>query len=411
MTNAPPSDIAFWLVATFITALVAAVLMTVLLRRRALAENHSDIQIYRDQLAEIDRDLERGVIGHDEAERVRTEVSRRLLEASQKAETRPARRLAGTSPILAGLLLLALPAGTYFIYRDIGAPGYPDLPLKQRLENAAQVHDNRQSQQAAEALAPKASPPADVPARHMELMQKLREALKERPDDLQGYILLARNEAGLRNFKAAYKAQQRVIELKGKEASATDYANLADMMIQAAGGYVSPEAEAALNETLKRDEQNGVARYYLGLMHAQTGRPDLGFEMWSTLLEQSLPGAPWVAPIRSQIMELAREAGVRYRLPPEGATGPSAQDIQQAASMSPEERKAMISSMVERLSNRLADQGGSPQEWAQLLKALGVLGDKERATAIWEEAQKTFADAPDALALVRRAAKSAGVAN
>ena len=132
-----------------------------------------------------------------------------------------------------------------------------------------------------------------------------------RADDLSvGVIkgLLARNEAALGNFKAAYEAQQAVLSIKGAEATASDYADYADMMILAAGGYVSPEAENALRGALARDASNGTARYYMGLMAAQTGRPDQAFRVWDALLKEGPSDAPWIAPIRSQIEEMAARA-------------------------------------------------------------------------------------------------------
>ena len=66
--------------------------------------------------------------------------------------------------------------------------------------------------------------------------------------------------------------------------------------------------------------------------------------------------------------------------------------------------------MVERLGNRLATEGGSPQEWAQLLGALGVLGETDRAREIWTEAQGVFEGNAEALAVVRGGAERAGVA-
>ena len=66
--------------------------------------------------------------------------------------------------------------------------------------------------------------------------------------------------------------------------------------------------------------------------------------------------------------------------------------------------------MVAQLSERLANEGGSAQEWAQLIGALGVLGDTERAGAIWGEAQTVFAADADGLAMIRASAKRAGVA-
>ena len=65
--------------------------------------------------------------------------------------------------------------------------------------------------------------------------------------------------------------------------------------------------------------------------------------------------------------------------------------------------------MVERLSERLASEGGSPAEWARLIGALGVLGDPDRASAILNEAHTVFADNSAALDLVNQAARKAGL--
>ena len=187
---------------------------------------------------------------------------------------------------------------------------------------------------------------------------------------------------------------------------------LADSYILAAGGYVSPEAEAALASALERDPKNGTARFYMGLMWAQTGRPDLAFRFWRALLEEGPEEAPWIPPIRAQIGMLAAAAGVDYAPPPApgAAPGPDAADVAAAAEMSDEDRQGMIRSMVDRLSDRLATEGGPPEDWARLISSLGVLGDTERAAAIWAEAQTVFAGREADLATIRAAAEQAGVA-
>jgi cytochrome c-type biogenesis protein CcmH len=254
----------------------------------------------------------------------------------------------------------------------------------------------------------------------VELVEQLRAALETRPDDLTGYTLLARNEAALGNFAAARKAQERVVELLGDRATATDYADLADVMILAAGGFVSPEAEQVLLQTLNRDPQNGTALYYTGLLYAQVARPDRAFAVWRPLLEQSSPADPWYFPIHGQIEELGLRAGVVYTAPeipaPAGAPGeggqpgPTAEDVAAAQDMSPEDRQAMIENMVAGLSDRLATQGGTAEEWARLITALGVLGRADEARAIADEAATAFAGQPDALPLIEAARQRAGIA-
>ncbi len=407
---------AFWIISGVLALAVAALLALALVRARRAAEHPAayDLRVYRDQLKEVDRDLARGVIGEEDAERIRAEVSRRILAADaqlQEAET-GADQPAGLSRGVAVGTGALLVAGAVGLYWQLGAPGYGDLGLSQRMEMAREMRENRPSQAEAEAQVPLAQMPQDAPPEYLDLVKRLREAVAERPADLQGQTLLARSEAALGNFQAAYKAQEAILSIKGTEATAKDYADYADMLVLAAGGYVSPEAETALRAALARDPGNGTARYYMGLMAAQTARPDQAFRVWDALLNEGPGDAPWIAPIRAQIEEMAARAGVNYTLPPEQAplAGPTAEDMADAANMTPEERQQMIRGMVDRLMNRLAAQGGTAQEWAQLIGALGQLGDTARAQAIWAEAQQVFAERPEMLATVRAAAQSAGVA-
>jgi len=411
----------FWIAAVVISALVFAALAYAVLRARdrAAPAGAEDVQVYRDQLREVERDLKRGVIDEAEAQRVRLEVSRRLLEAdraAQGAKDAPAEVGLPRWPVIA--LALAASGGALGVYWTLGAPDYPDLPIKARLAAAEEARSNRPSQTEAEAQTPSQSREAQADPKLLDLMKKLRAALKSRPNELKGHELLARNEAALGNFKAAYKAQERVVAIKGDQATAEDYAALGELMILAAGGYVSPEAESALSNALQRDPKNGSARFYSGLMFAQTGRPDVAFELWRQLLEEGPADAPWIAPIRQQIMLVAQAAGQRYTLPPEapakGAAplaGPSASDVAAAQQMSAQDRQQMIRGMVGRLANRLDTEGGTPEEWARLINALGVLGEIDKAKAAWVKAQAAFADAPQDLATVRAAAQKAGVAN
>ena len=406
----------FWITAALLTLILAALLLRAVMRRgaglRSAAE--ADLGLYRDQLAEVERDAERGTISAAEAERSRIEISRRILDADRVLKDRGAGAVRGPLFVPA-FAVLALLGGSFWLYRDVGAPGYPDLPIADRIERAKVLRADRPSQAEAEA---KADLPAVTPpdAKYAELMERLRTAVAANPNDLTGQQLLARNEAKLGNFSAAIAAQKKVIEIAGADATATDYATLADLSILAAGGYVSPEAEAAAGEALARDPKNGTARFFVGLMWAQTGRPDLAFDFWRALLEEGPEHAPWIAPIRDQIGMLASAAGVRYMPPPPpgapmaGALkGPSADDVAAAADMSTEDRMEMIRGMVGQLSERLYSEGGSVEEWARLISSLGVLGDTEKAKEAWDKAQVAFAGQEDALSALRAAAEQAGV--
>lgn len=405
----------FWIAAAAMATGIALLLILALRRVHGGADSSAtfDLQVYRDQLKEVERDLARGVISPEDADRLRAEVSRRILDADRamKAEAAVAGPASTPYTLVISVLIAALLGGSLWLYWRIGAPLYPDMPLKERIAAATEARENRPSQAEAEAQAAALMPEIEIDPEFAPLMEQLRATVAERPFDLQGQELLARNEATLGNFRAAADAQARIIQLKAPAERADDYVSHAEFLILAAGGYVSPEAESQLTEALKRDPKSGAARYYSGLLFAQTGRPDLAFRLWSTLLAESPPTAPWVAPIRAQIEDIAWRAGVRYTLPPEGMIpGPTAEEAEAAGDMSPEDQQQMIRAMVEGLNARLASTGGTAEEWAQLISSLAVLGEMEQARAVWAEAQSVFVGRALDLAILRRAAVAAKVA-
>ncbi|MCT4557308.1 MAG: c-type cytochrome biogenesis protein CcmI [Pelagimonas sp.] len=408
----------FWILSGALALILTLALLSALLRGRRDTGPAAafDLKVYRDQLDEVAQDAARGKIPPEEAERIRTEISRRILAADAKAQES---QTVGAAPrtlswITGGLVALTVVGGGFGLYVSMGAPGYGDLPLQMRLDTAQAALRNRPSQSEAEANVP-ASVAPEASAEYQELVTRLRSAVAERPDDIQGHVLLARSEAALGNYVAAYQAQARIIQLRGDEVQVSDLTDLADMMVIAAGGYVSPEAQSVLDRVISEDPKNGVARFYGGLLMAQTGRPDLGFRIWDDLLKDSDPNAPWVSPVMRQIEEMAFRAGVSdYKVPElsapsEAAPGPSAEDVANAAEMTPEERMDMVRGMVGQLSDRLATEGGTPEEWARLLSSLAVLGEMDRAGAIWTEAKTVFAEQPQALEILSATARRIGL--
>ena len=398
----------FWIVAVALVALVLLVMAVAVARSDTGSGEASDMAVYRDQLTEIDRDLGRGTVDRGEAARLRIEVQRRLLDADR---SRAARTPANRAPPVAGRVLgtagLLAGAAVIWAYVTLGVPLYPDLSRADRLAASAALREGRPSQVEAETAA---GPAAEVPGmdpEYLKQIEQLRRAVAGRPDDLTGQSLLAQNEAAIGHFAAAAQAQERVVVLKGDLVTAADQAMLANLLILAAGGLVSAEAEAALTEALRRDPANGAARYYSGLLFAQIDRPDLAYRLWRPLFEQSGPDDPWTEALRAQLDLAAEAAGVEYRVP--RVKGPDAAAVADAAAMSAGDRSAMIASMVKGLAARLQDQGGSAAEWAQLIRAYGVLGQADQAKAAWLTARAALA-APGDLALVRDAAAEAGVA-
>ncbi|SET53531.1 c-type cytochrome biogenesis protein CcmI [Oceanicella actignis] len=416
----------FWLAALAGALLVAALTLRPLLRREApsLPRAAHDVQVFKDQLAALARDVERGVIPAEEAEGARAEISRRLLAAAAEAERQapPAPAPRRVSRLAAAALALVVAGGAAGIYWRIGAPGLPDQPLAERfaqMERAARERPSqdevarRLAEARANAPAPDAQEDADPEAARLApLVERLRAVLEARPDDLRGHRLLVGALRRLGRHEEALAAQRRVMELLGDKAGADDHAELAELMILAVEGYVSPEAEAEIRRALELDPAQPMARFYAALTLAQSGRADLALPIWAQLVREN-PDAPYAPAIRAQIAAAAKAAGLpEPPLPPAAgaAPGPTREDMQAAAAMSDEERRQMIEGMVARLNDRLAEQGGSAQEWARLIGALAVLGRKDEARAALERALAAHGDDAQARAALEAAADRAGIA-
>jgi cytochrome c-type biogenesis protein CcmH len=394
----------FWAIAAVLTAMVALVMVQALRRGGDSDGEHPDLKVYRDQLAEVDRDLARGTLTEEEGQRLRVEVSRRLLEADRSLASQAAPTARG-SLIWAGVLVIAVLGGALWVYDRMGAPGYADLPLASRLAAADQALQSRPSQAETLAILPAASP-IDPGAEFTALMDKLRAAVTQRPDDAMGLELLARNESSLGNYQAAYEAQTKLLTLLDQSASPDQHLFAAQILIAQAQGYVSPEAEAHLIDVLRRAPENGMARYLTGLMFAQNGRPDRAFELWQPLILEGPENAPWVEAASADIETAAALAGIPFEMPE--IPGPSAEDMAAAGEMTAEEQQAMIEGMVGQLEARLLAEGGSVEEWLRLINALQVLNQTERGTAALRAAEAALAADPAGLQLVRDAATAAG---
>jgi len=388
----------FWIFAGLIGLASIALMMRPVLSRSQDEDdgNAADISVYRDQLRELDVDVARGIVAPQEAEAARVEISRRLLAADAQNLTGAKAAPIGASTWMIAALC-ALMATGFLSYKFIGAPGTPDLPLAERL-NAPRIDQIEAEKKFAET----GPPPRILSETEGELLTKLREILTDRPNDLRGHRLLVQTLDSLSDFAPAWRAQAEVVRILGAEATGEDLAEQAELMIFAAGGYVSPEAQNILAIALQMEPSNRRGRYYSGAALAQNRQPELAMEIWGGLLNEG-PNLPWKEPLREQVRRLSAETGLP--LPQGMLRGPTQEDMRNAQDMSEDDVQMMIQNMVDGLSERLATEGGSPPEWARLINALKVKGNVERARAIYAEALTTFAGDEAALEAINQAAE------
>ena len=417
----------FWVSIAAMTLLLLVWVLWPLLRNRDSGGERRasyDMQVFKDQLTEVESDLNKGVLSEAEAQRSRAEVSRRLLAAADAETTESASANAPRwlTQAMAIILVGIVAVGGVGMYQKLGTPGAQDFPIADNIALQAQLREDRDaldasrlSQDEAETIAQERRDTlndGNLPginnnenAEQIGLVEQLADVLKGRPDDLAGHQMLVRNLAALGRFTEARKAQSIVIDLLANNATADDQIAFAEIMINAAEGYVSPSAFQALEKALVLDASNQRGRYFAGYTANQYGYPEQAYRLWAGLLEEGPEDAPWIPSIRAQIGAIAEAAGITR---PTTLNGPTADDITAAGDMSEGERTELVRNMVAGLASRLANEGGPAEEWARLISAYGVLGEKERAAAIWAEAKEVFAVDPG-FHQIRAAAISAGV--
>ena len=345
-----------WVIFAVLALATAVLLVTPLLRRARdpLARSAFDLQVYRQQLVELERDQERGVLPADQAEAARTEIHRRILAAGEgEAGDAPARRL---HLPLALLLGLGLPLMAGLIYWRIGAPELPGKPF------AARQHD----------------PVFQMTA----LTDQLAARLAAEPDG-EGYRRLGQAYMALQRYPEAIDAFHQAEALGVGDSETISAWGEAIVVMQ--NGMVVPEARRLFLRALATDHDNPQARFYLGLAEAQIGMFDKAVAIWKDLEKTSEADAPWMEALRQHIAEASKQGGFDPAtiapaapvIPANGGapSGPAAAAI---ANMAPDQRAATIRSMVAGLADRLKEHPDDFDGWMRLARSYTVLGEPEK---------------------------------
>ncbi|MDP3897251.1 MAG: c-type cytochrome biogenesis protein CcmI [Mesorhizobium sp.] len=358
----------FWIAAAAMTAVACLAILAPMLRRQtATPVGTHDVEVYRDQLSELDRDTARGLIAAGEADQARAEIARRLLKASSAsaAPVQPAQsgRAVRYSAMVA---VLAVPLVSWGLYGAIGSPDMPGQPLGERL----------------------ARNPADSTID--ELIARAERHLVENPDDARGWDVLGPIYMRQSRFAEAASAFGNAIRLAGS--TALRQTGLGEALASAANGLVTADARSAFERALGHEPDNAKARFFLATALAQDGRLDDARKGWQALKEKLDAGSPWHGPVDQAIAAVDRELaspGTAQAAPgpaEPAAPGPQAADIAAAQDMTATERTAMVEGMVANLDARLRDNPADVEGWRRLIRSYVVLGRNDDARAALDRA-------------------------
>jgi cytochrome c-type biogenesis protein CcmH len=351
----------FWIIAGLLTLAALAVLLRPLVRRAggSMDQGESVVAVFRRQLRDIDTELAQGRLAPDQAAAAHAEITRRMLAAadqeSQDSKLTPGSPAEiswriGAAVGIAGLL----PAAALAVYFAVGAPVAVNRAGADNVSAAQGPHDAAELAAAAD---------------------QLKARLQREPGHLEGWILLGRTLTSLERFADARDAYRQAIGLAPNEPGL--HAELGEVLVLAAEGTVTPEAEAEF----AKSANDPRARFYGAEAARQRGDSAAARAALRTLLADAPADAPWRKIVAARLAEIAPgEPQVNSKVGAPSA-GPSSQDVAAAQAMSPEERQAMIRGMVDRLAARLEQNPDDKEGWARLAHAYEVLGETDKAQA------------------------------
>jgi cytochrome c-type biogenesis protein CcmH len=341
----------FWVIAALLTLGASlAVLLPLAGRTAARAvDGAHDLEVYRDQLAELDRDAARGLIQPAEAEEARAEIARRILKADKAAAAATVRN--GHSARALGMAaVLAVPLVSWGIYAAIGSPDLPSQPLQARLEKN----------------------PADATVD--ELIARAEAHLAANPEDGRGWDVLAPIYARLGRYGEAVTAYGNAIRLDG--ASGVRESGLGEALAGAAGGLVTAEAQAAFTRALALEPGQPKASFFLASALAQEGKIAEALSAWQAMMITLPQDSPW----RNAVKQAVQGANSRLAAAGnEAAPGPTQDEIDATANMSAGDRSARIEQMVAGLDERLRQNPRDVEGWQRLVRSYHVLGKPDEA--------------------------------
>jgi cytochrome c-type biogenesis protein CcmH len=333
----------------------------------------NEATVYKDQLAEIDRDVAAGLIGGSEAAAARVEIGRRLLAAADDQRAPPMAsniRLRRSAAVIA---LIGLPIVAVAFYLPLGSPQLGDFPLAQR------------------ARTPAATQPLD------DLVAQVEAHLEKNPTDGRGWNVLAPVLARLGRYDDAVRAYRNSITHNGD--SSERRADLGEAIAGAAGGVVTAEAKAEFDRAIALNADDVKASYFLGVAAEQDGRAADAASIWRTMLAKAPPAAPWRPLLQAALARVG------------GSTAPVLSDdtIAAAKDMNETDRGAMIRGMVERLASRLKQNGDDVEGWLRLVRAYMVMGDRDKAKGALTEARQAVANDAERLRQLNEGLKNLGL--
>jgi cytochrome c-type biogenesis protein CcmH len=274
---------AFWVLAALMTLAAVAIILVPLLRARsrtAPSRVQANLDVLRGQRREIEADVASGLLSPAARDEALAELVARAdgdLEPQARTET-----AAGGRPwIAAAFAAVFVPALAFGIYAATGNPAASD---------AARVAATRK-------------PPED--AQIVAMVETLAAKVRERPDDVRGWTLLARSMASLGRYRESAEAYEHLARIAPGEPDVL--ADYADALGMAQGGRLAGKPTELADAALRIDPNHSKALALAGTAALDRGDFAGAIAHWQRLASQ----LPAESADRAQVQAIMDEVRMR----------------------------------------------------------------------------------------------------
>jgi len=295
----------FWIIAAALLAFAVALLVVPMWRAKDKTpegprRRDINIEVYRSQLKELQRDLDNGVIDAEQFEQAKADLERGMAEDVLLAEEEGPRRV-GRGPLIAATaaVLVIVPAVSVGLYQELGG--------------------------GLAALDPEHVPPPVASEEHQQvdieaMVAQLAERMKDNPDDIEGWFMLGRSYQFLNRYEEAKAAYDRVLALGG-ESSPDFLATYADVLAMLNDKRIGEDSMRYIQKALAIDPNHVKALWLAGTAGFQQGDYSMALKYWERLARVLPPGSEDARTIQANVNALRAQLGMEPMPEPTAAGG------------------------------------------------------------------------------------------
>jgi cytochrome c-type biogenesis protein CcmH len=307
----------FWMIIAGFTLLAMAFVALPLLRKQVTSSITSDelnLALFKQQLAELDSDLEAGVLDQARYEAARKDLEKELLtDVSDKSEQVENK---GSGQLMA-LTALAVPLAAFLIYQAVGSPDIIQRLASQPASSAPATSNHAQAQ----------NPTAQNLPPMEELVQRLAAKLEQQPDNQDGWIMLGRSYMALNNRPAAINAYERALKISDNNVGLL--LAYAEAIAADRGNDFTGRAAPMVEKAFQLEPKNPNVLWIAGILAYQRTDYQDAIDRWSELRGILTPQSGELESVNNALDDARSQLG----LPPEEPDLPS---IAQAKKPAPE---------------------------------------------------------------------------